>query len=369
MKSVELLIIGCGLAGSALAWQAHRKGMKIAIVDRDESQSCSMVAAGLVTPITGSRAAASWEWDWFYSEASQLYSSIEEHLQARFWYCEPVARVFLSESERMQFESKWYAKHPAGPTAPTAKPLDVADWNAIHTPWGGCEMSPAGRLDTKTYLRKSREFFQNRGEFFVFDADCNSIVDTGTHVQLPSLGVQASAVVFCQGVDSRRNHWFSELPLHPARGDILTLEKPPRCRLERVLHHEVWVVPTTDGSIKIGATYDRHTLDGVVDSRPEVLAWRDELLRRWSRVIRPDYQFSPDVREHQAAVRPASYDRHPLIGRHVESPSVYCLNGLGSKGSLMAPALARILLSTILDGAPLPPQLDWQRPLRKVPKK
>jgi hypothetical protein len=31
----------------------------------------------------------------------------------------------------------------------------------------------------------------------------------------------------------------------------------------------------------------------------------------------------------------------------------------------MAPALARILLSTILDGDALPPQLDWQRLLRK----
>lgn len=369
MKSVDLLIVGCGLAGSAIAWQAHRKGMKIAIVDRDESQSCSMVAAGLVTPITGSRAAASWEWDWFYSEASQFYSWIEEHLQARFWYCEPAARVFLSESERMQFESKWYSKQPMGPNAPTANPLEVLEWNGIHAPWGGCEMSPAGRLDTKTYLRKSREFFQNRGEFFVFDVDCNSMVDTGSHVQLPSLGVQARAAVLCQGVDSRRNHWFSELPLHPARGDILTLEKPSFLRLERVLHHEVWVVPTADGSLKIGATYDRHILDGVVDSRPEVQAWRDDLLGRWSRVIRDEFQYCPVVREHHAAVRPASYDRHPLIGRHVESPSVYCLNGLGSKGSLMAPALAKILMSTILDGSPLPPQLDWQRPLRKVPKK
>jgi glycine/D-amino acid oxidase-like deaminating enzyme len=85
MKSVDLLIIGCGLAGSAIAWQAHRRGMSIAIADRNERQSCSMVAAGLVTPITGSRAAASWEWDLFYSEASQFYPWIEDQVQGRCW--------------------------------------------------------------------------------------------------------------------------------------------------------------------------------------------------------------------------------------------------------------------------------------------
>lgn len=367
MKSVDLLIVGCGLAGSAIAWQAHRKGLSIAIADRNERQSCSMVAAGLVTPITGSRAAASWEWEPFFSEASQFYPWIEEKLQGRFWYSEPAARIFLTEMERTQFESKWFSKASAGQASPTAVPIEIENLRGINAPWGGCYMSPAARLDTLAYLLKTRAFFQSHEAYYECDVNCDSIVDNGSHVQLPSIGVCADAVVLCQGVESRKNHWFAELPLHPARGDILTLAKSPHVQIERVLHHDVWVVPTIDGSLKIGATYDRHTLDGIVDSRPEVLSWRAELIRRWGAVF-SDAVHDTVVLDHQAAVRPASYDRHPLIGRHIASSKVFCLNGLGSKGTLMAPALARILLSTILHGDALPPQLDWQRPLRKIKK-
>lgn len=367
MKSVDLLIVGCGLAGSAIAWQAHRKGLSIAIVDRNERQSCSMVAAGLVTPITGSRAAASWEWELFFSEASQFYPWIEEQLQGRFWYSEPAIRFFLSEMERTQFESKWFTRASAEPITPTALPMEIESLRGINAPWGGCCMSPAARLDTLAYLSKTREFFKNREAYYECDVDCDSIVDNGSHVQLSSIGVRADAVILCQGVESRKNQWFAELPLHPARGDILTLEKPSHVQIERVLHHDVWVVPTMDGKLKIGATYDRHTLDGIVDDRPQVLSWKAELIRRWEGVFSGAIQ-STIVLDHQAAVRPASYDRHPLIGRHITSSRVFCLNGLGSKGTLMAPALARILLSTILHGDALPPQLDWQRPLRKIKK-
>ncbi|MCE3015355.1 MAG: FAD-binding oxidoreductase [Pirellula sp.] len=367
MKSVDLLIVGCGLAGSAIAWQAHRRGMSIAIADRNELQSCSMVAAGLVTPITGSRAAASWEWHLFFSEASHFYPWIEEKLHGRFWYSEPAIRIFLSEMERIQFEQKWFSKTSLSPTTPTAAPIETTSLSGIHAPWGGCSMSPAARLDTHAYLSKTREFFKNRTEYHECDVDCDSIVDNGSRVQLSSIGISADAVILCQGVESRKNQWFAELPLHPARGDILTLEKPRQVEVERVVHHNVWVVPTIDGKLKIGATYNRHTLDGIVDNRPEVLSWKSELIRRWEGVFEGNIQSSV-VLDHQAAVRPASYDRHPLIGRHIASSRVFCLNGLGSKGTLMAPALARIVLSTILNGDALPPQLDWQRPLRRIKK-
>jgi len=114
----------------------------------------------------------------------------------------------------------------------------------------------------------------------------------------------------------------------------------------------------------VGATYDRFTLDDVVDSRPSVLQARSELLQRWKRVL--DYQTKPsnpshyEVVEHRAAVRPASYDRKPLVGRHPIFENVYCLNGLGSKGALMAPRLAMHLLEA-MDGTAIDPRLMWSR--------
>jgi glycine/D-amino acid oxidase-like deaminating enzyme len=67
------------------------------------------------------------------------------------------------------------------------------------------------------------------------------------------------------------------------------------------------------------------------------------------------------ILEHRIGVRPASYDRHPLIGSHPKHRNLLCLNGLGSKGSLMAPFLAERILEWILDGTPIESPLLWNR--------
>jgi glycine/D-amino acid oxidase-like deaminating enzyme len=62
----------------------------------------------------------------------------------------------------------------------------------------------------------------------------------------------------------------------------------------------------------------------------------------------------------QSAVRPIVKGRQALIGTHPAHPRVAFLNGLGSKGSLRAPWLARHLVEHLLDGAPLDPEFDLQ---------
>jgi glycine/D-amino acid oxidase-like deaminating enzyme len=46
---------------------------------------------------------------------------------------------------------------------------------------------------------------------------------------------------------------------------------------------------------------------------------------------------------------------------HPAHPRVAFLNGLGSKGSLRSPWLARHLVEHLLDGGALDPELDLQR--------
>ena len=87
---------------------------------------------------------------------------------------------------------------------------------------------------------------------------------------------------------------------------------------------------------------------------------REDLIQRWQGFFPTP---APDLRvlEHRAAIRPASYDRHPLIGVHAEFPRLMCLNGLGSKGSLMAPRLATILLECLERSIPIEKALRFDR--------
>ena len=61
--AVEFLIVGQGLAGTALAWELIWRGRDVLVVDAGEAVTSSKIAAGLVTPITGQRLALGWRVD------------------------------------------------------------------------------------------------------------------------------------------------------------------------------------------------------------------------------------------------------------------------------------------------------------------
>lgn len=391
---MRLLVVGCGLAGAALAWAAHRRGWALSIVDRVDLQSSSHVAAGLVTPITGSRSAATWRWESFFESATKHYTDIETRTNSTFWHLQPAIRLFGSPQERERAIERWSFSPTELESSfrPRISLCSPEELSGFHAPFGGCRMEPAARLDTTTYLLATRTFFQGRGEFIASELDVDGqlplIQQAGNYsveVDVDNQTIRADAIAFCQGFEARSNEWFTSLPLHPARGDILTLSldsdsreegewtKPGECSVaiendvklpglaaSHVVHSDAWLVPTGDRYL-VGATYDRHHLNGLVNGEEFAMENRQILLERLNNMFPEINKGRWSVEQHRAAVRPASYDRHPLIGRHRAISNAYTLNGLGSKGSLMAPLLAEELCDCIETGKSVDPLLDWRR--------
>jgi glycine/D-amino acid oxidase-like deaminating enzyme len=358
----SIAIIGCGLAGAAVAWQAIHRGWQTTVIDRAESDSCSRVAAGLVTPITGSRAAASWQWEQFFPVARSFYTRIEQTTGHRFWQEQPALRIFQSDEEQKVFQCRWKSK-PDNDTTPSVHAFDCNSSPIFETPFSAALMRPAARLETISYLDATKEYLRKQSALFEMDLDCDRDVFLDPQPHVCGIDRYFDAIIFCQGFAARENHWFRDLPLHPARGDILRISAPSSFPIDHVIHHSAWIVPDRHGELLLGATYDRKTLDGIVDDRIEVVEARKTLINRFRELLAPPFRDCPvDVLDHRAAVRPASYDRHPLIGQHREHSSLFCLNGLGSKGSLMSPLLADALLNSIA-GHVIPKEWDWNRML------
>lgn len=361
-------MLGAGLAGSALAWQAHWRGKSVAVIDRIDMQSSSRVAAGLVTPITGSRAAASWRWNEFYAAANAHYSRAQKVLGASFWSVEPALRIFRSQADRELFESKWYdTANIENTESIVARPIPPMTECGLKTPYGVGSMEPAARLDTVAYLNATQIYFSELDSFYRFDLNCDrDIVFDSTNsrypVRIASLPLAGSSIVFCQGMAARENRFFMDLPLHPARGDILVV-RSPIVQCDSVLHHDAWVVPIGEQCYLVGATYDRFLQTDPSQADPSQAShskdeqFRQELMRRWESLVQGSFHDGQHaVVEQRWAVRPASYDRHPLIGSHPRQGCAYCLNGLGSKGTLMSPRLAEMVINAI-DGATIDPML------------
>src|ERR1700754_85545 len=68
-KSFDFVIVGQGLAGTALAWHLRWRRFRVLVLDRRDAVTSSRVAAGLLTPITGKRLALTWRFADLWPEA------------------------------------------------------------------------------------------------------------------------------------------------------------------------------------------------------------------------------------------------------------------------------------------------------------
>ncbi len=155
-----VLIAGGGLAGTALGWELHERGAPFVIVDPDEKETCSKVAAGLVTPITGKRVKPSWRVDELLPVALERYRKVEKLLGGGLYHERPLVRLF-----REPREVEWWRGRAGDPgldrwVDPDAVAVDPAQF---HSEFGGFVQRQSGWLDTAAYLEASRAFFERQG--------------------------------------------------------------------------------------------------------------------------------------------------------------------------------------------------------------
>ncbi len=327
----DILIIGQGLAGTALAWQLRWLGCRVLVLDRGAVVTSSRIAAGLLTPITGKRLALTWRFADLWPVAVAFYRRVEAETGEAFFHEQPMVRLFQNDEEREVFAKRVDREFRGLVRQPEL--LVNAEWFA--NPLGGFEMTQAGQLDTGCYLDASRAVFERDGGFRVAEIGVSDIELSPDRVRLPRIGVEARALVFCEGFAA--NPWFPAMKFNAVKGEILTLRIPGLTE-DRIVNHGVWLMPMGGDVFRAGSTYDRESLDCVPTVRG-----RDEIVSRLRQFLRVPFE----VIDHTAAVRPVTADQRPVVGVHPEFPQLAILNGLGSKGALQAPSFANQLANLV----------------------
>ena len=152
-----------------------------------------------------------------------------------------------------------------------------------------------------------------------------------------------------------QNPYFNDLPLDGAKGEILLI-KAPQLNLNAILNASLFILPLGNDLFKVGATYNwTDKLD-----TPTTEA-REELINKLKEIITCDFE----ILEQYAAVRPTVKDRKPLIGTHPEHSQMHILNGLGTRGVMLGPAMAKRLFDHIENGTPIEREIDIKRAYKK----
>ncbi|MCZ2341901.1 MAG: FAD-binding oxidoreductase [Bacteroidales bacterium] len=346
--TVDVVIIGAGLAGCALAWSLRWRGVRVRLLDRGEPGTPSRIAAGLMTPITGMRLAVTWRMTALLAAANAFYPRVEAETGATFYHPRPAVRLFGEPGEVDILTRK--GDQLLG-QVDRLEPRWPPGWFAH--PFGGFILTQAARLDVPTFLAVTQQHFAAEGAFQIADVQLpQDIEPSASTIRLPRWGLTTRYVVFCTGYQPQPNPWFPQSALEPAKGEILTVSIP-ELHEDRVIYAQgIWLAPIGAGRFRVGSTYDLNHLDTL-----PTVAGREELLSKLRRFVRLPIH----VIGHDAAVRPVARSRKPLLGVHAEFPRLAYCNGLGSKGSLSVPYCAEMLAEHLLADAPLDPEVDLQR--------
>lgn len=342
---IDYLIIGSGLAGISFAEVALRDDKSIFVLDNN-SQNSSKIAGGLYNPVILKRFSEVWNAQEQLIVMNDFYSLLEEKLKCKVDFKKPILRKFFSVEE----QNSWFAASDKVGLAPfLSTELISKKYVGIDSPYGYGEVLQTGYVDTALLLNKYKEYLIQNNLFLEEAFDYNALKSESDGIRYKD--IQAKHIIFAEGFGMHANPYFKNLPLDGTKGELFTI-KAPQLDLDVIVNTSVFILPLGNDLFKVGATYnwkdktDLPTEEG-----------KTELIERIKEIITCDFE----IVEHFAGVRPTVKDRRPLVGTHKDHNSIHILNGLGTRGVMLGPSMAKALFDHIENQTPLNPVIDVKR--------
>ena len=346
---IDYLIVGSGLAGISFTEIALRNEKTVFVLDNN-SQNSSKIAGGLYNPVILKRFSEVWQAQEQLILMNEFYTSLEEKLKYKFDFKRPILRKFFSVEE----QNNWFAASDKIALAPfLSTTLISKKYAGIDSPYGYGEVLQTGYVDTALLLNKYRDYLKHNNWFQEESFDYNAL-----HIASDSIrykDIHAKHIIFAEGFGMHANPYFNQLPLDGTKGELFII-KAPELNLDIIVNTSVFILPLGNDLFKVGATYnwkdktDLPTEEG-----------KTELVDRIKEIITCDFE----IVAHFAGVRPTVKDRRPLVGTHQNHESIHILNGLGTRGVMLGPAMAKALFDSIEHQIPLNKEIDSNRFLSK----
>ena len=341
----DYLIVGLGLAGISFCEQLENHGKTYKVIS-DNSQISSVVAGGLYNPVILKRFTLAWNGNDQLKIALPFYGQLEKKLQIKLDYKVPILRLFASiEEQNLWFEA---ADRPKLNKFLNTNIIDNKN-NNIDAPFGFGQVLQTGRIDTNKLVIGYQDFLKQKEHLISESFDFDAINLHGEYIKYKS--IKARKLVFATGFGIKFNPYFNYLPLNGTKGELLTI-KAPYLKEPNIIKSSVFIIPLGGDLYRVGSTYERTDKSNTITERG-----KKTLLHKLNSIIKCNYE----IVHHAAGIRPTTADRRPLVGRHPELKNMYVLNGLGSRGVMIAPSISKQLFDSIENGEALPPELDIAR--------
>ncbi|BCD60541.1 MULTISPECIES: FAD-binding oxidoreductase [unclassified Nitratiruptor] len=329
----DFLIIGAGSAGAHTAYFLKKAGVKVAVVEQSDIAAGGSGAAGaFITPRIG-KGGPIQRWT---NEAFRF--TVKRYEQSRYFYQTGLLRL-PKENETFEGLERY---------------LDIEYEKKAN----GFFFPKAGILKAKPYL----EHLLHNIDTFFFEA---SIEKKGDFFQVGAL--QAKKVILATGA---WDQLIDEPYVTIGKTSGVRFDVRTKLALPYSIHQKVSVSANIDGIVAIGATHQR--LES--PSKPQPPSF---LFDEAKKVVG---EFSYEIEQMYCGIRSSVNDHLPIIGELIDTKKVpritnfkrldlsqmprkgiYIINGLGGRGFVFGPFVAKILSDHLIGNCPIPWELDVDR--------
>ena len=337
----DILIVGGGVIGLAIAIELKRRGAKVTVISKDFVQAAGNAAAGMLAPMAEKLTCAPMEElclrsRWLYPEWAQ---KLEELTGIDIGYLPSgILAPVYREPELIPEEDNavWLDRQTIKLYQPGLGDRVVGGW------W----YPEDGQVDNRCLMRSLLQAAQTLNIEIKEGVSVKAIQQKQGKVQsvLTDIGaLEAEQYVLAAGSWSGQIY---PLPVYPVKGQMLSLKMPSMVHqpfpLQRVLYGEgIYLVPRQDGRLIVGATVE------IVDWTPFNTPSGVQTLLNKTIELYPaaaDWQ----IEELWWGFRPGTPDELPIIGRS-SCDNLFLATGHYRNGILLAPITASLIAELILE--------------------
>ncbi len=354
----DVVVVGGGLVGSALAYELVTAGADTVLVDRHDPGRATDAGAGILSPETHQDPDP--DTFAFGMAAARHYPELIERLAADGAEESGFAvtgSLLVAErpgdDEFMERAAGLVAARSPG-SVEEIDPVEAQRHFPPLAPVRRALFNPAGRrVDGRALNAALRRAAVGRG-LRVIDAAVTSFTldrsqGTVDGVATTEGALPTGAVAICGGAWSPvvAEALGVTIPVVPLKGQIVHLMLPDTDSRHWPIVQPVlgyYLVPWPDGRVACGGTMEA---EAGFDHRPTADGLH-QLLRECLRTAPGLAQAT--LAEVRVGLRPASADGDPVVGPLPGWANAYVATGHGAEGLLLGPVSARVLAGTILDG-------------------
>lgn len=346
MGQADVLVVGGGLIGLAIATELRQQGATVTVLSRDFNAAAGHAAAGMLAPgaegLSGPLLELSQRSLALYPDWSHKLEELTGE-ETGFWPCGILSPLFSlpSVSENLLSQEAIHSYQPH------LNPEVV----------GGYWYPDEGQVDNRALLKTLRVAAQELGVKIQEGVCVEAFLQHNHHITgvLTTNGQQrAGHYVLAAGA------WSSELlpiPVNPRKGQMAALLTPPDSsdRLNRVLFGErIYIVPRRNGRIVLGATNE--DVGFTPHNTPAGVA---QLMNEAIRLYPPLANFP--LQECWWGYRPTTTDETPILGTG-QCDNLTLATGHHRNGILWAPITAKLVVDSIQGKSePLLEAFHWER--------